>query len=125
LATDLARAEGCQDDKLLGGHSRRARDRAYAALDGPFRGWLAQLGGVHAEPLSALTAWHNQVHRIVWPIADELLAAIPPSAIRGRTIQRGKTTLWVNAPLAEIAFRRKLFETVPPPEPVTQTGATA
>lgn len=125
LATNLARAEGCRDEKLLVGHSRRARDRAYAALDGPFRGWLAQLGGVHAEPLPALAVWHDQVRRTVWPIADELLAAIPPAAIRGRTIKQGNASLWMNAPLAEIAFRRRLFEAVPPPEPITQTGATA
>jgi CRISPR system Cascade subunit CasA len=116
LAADLARADGCRDDKLLGGHSRRARDRAYAALDGPFRRWLAQLDDALADPLTALATWHDEVRGIIWPIADELLAAVPPSAIRGRSIQRGKTRVWMNAPLAELAFRRKLFEAVPLPD---------
>jgi CRISPR system Cascade subunit CasA len=125
LASDLARAEGCRDDKLLRGHARGARDRAYAALDGPFRRWLAQLGGRLAEPLPALTEWHTLVRGVVWPIADELLTAVPPVAIRGRSIKRGAATVWMNAPLAEIAFRRILAKAVPPVESDAQTGATA
>lgn len=125
LAMDLARAEGCREDKLLAGHSRRARDRAYAGLDARFRTWLAGLGKELAEPLAALTEWHTQVRHTVWPIADELLASVPPAAIRGRSIQRGSASVWMNAPLAEIAFRRKFFEAVPLSAPIVQTGATA
>jgi CRISPR system Cascade subunit CasA len=105
LAANLARAAGCDDDRLLANRRRAARARLYAELDGRFRTWIAGLGESSGEPGEVLSRWRDQVREQAGWIAGELLAGVPPEAVRGRDVQfsRERSEL-VNAARAEIWF---------------------
>ncbi|MFJ9729450.1 type I-E CRISPR-associated protein Cse1/CasA [Streptomyces sp. NPDC101209] len=110
LAHHLAVAAGCrpEEEGLLAGHRRRAREQAYAALDGQFRTWLATLQPEEADPEPAQDAWATTVRRILHEHAADLLDGASPAAFRGREITHGDSTQRYDAALAELTFRAAL-----------------
>ncbi|MFI6661520.1 type I-E CRISPR-associated protein Cse1/CasA [Streptomyces sp. NPDC050523] len=110
LAHHLAVAAGCrpEEEGLLAGHRRRAREQAYAALDGRFRAWLATLRPEEAAPEPTQDAWATTVRRVLLEHATDLLDAASPAAFRGREITHGDSTQRYDAALAELAFRAGL-----------------
>lgn len=82
LATNLVRAAGGDAEH---GNRARASERAYALLDGAFRGWLARLGP-DSDPVAERTAWQQLVRRAVRGIGDDLVEAAGPAAWAGRSI---------------------------------------
>jgi CRISPR system Cascade subunit CasA len=111
LAANLARAAGCDDDKLLKSRRDEARARLYAELDRRFPKWIAGLGERTGGSVEALSRWRDQVRERAGQIASELIATVPPEAVRGREAQlsRERSQL-VNAARAEIWFNRALRE---------------
>jgi CRISPR system Cascade subunit CasA len=109
LASNLARAAGCDEDRLLAGRGRAARARLYAELDSRFRRWIADLGGSAGDPVEALRRWHAEMREQARQIAGEMLGTVPPEAVRGRDVQldRDRHEL-INAARAEIWFNAAL-----------------
>src|SRR5207344_3416132 len=85
LATDISRAAGCTDDKLLRAHSVKSRTRLYACLDVEFPHWITQLP--QRAPAEALGQWCAEIRRHAAEIADDLIAAAPLTAIAGRNVK--------------------------------------
>ncbi|MBF6416868.1 type I-E CRISPR-associated protein Cse1/CasA [Nocardia cyriacigeorgica] len=105
LAENISQAGGAEPQS---GAGDRARERLYAALDGPYRRWLSRLGpGTDVEV--ARSDWQETVVELVRPIVSEVIAAAPPSAWRGREVN-GRT---VNVPLAELWSRAALRKALP------------
>ncbi|WP_280468207.1 type I-E CRISPR-associated protein Cse1/CasA [Nocardia cyriacigeorgica] len=105
LAEDLVQAGGAGPDS---GAGDRARERVYAVLDAPYRAWLAALGP-ESDLDEVRSAWQRIARKAIRPIIDELLAAAPPSAWRGRDV-RGRH---VNVPLADAWASGALFKALP------------
>lgn len=104
LARNLQEAAGGDGT----GAADRARELGFAALDAPFRRWVAGLG-----PDSYLTdverIWHLQIRRIVRALADELLVNSGPVAWRGRVVKQGH----LDSALADVFFSTALAKAVP------------
>ncbi|MFD9483387.1 type I-E CRISPR-associated protein Cse1/CasA [Streptomyces sp. NPDC059991] len=109
LAHNLAVAAGCrpEEEDLLAGHRSRAREQTYAALDAPFRRWLAALTP-QTEPETAQDAWARQVRQIVRSHAGALIDAASPAAWRGREIGDGDDKQRIDATVAELRFHSAL-----------------
>ncbi|MEU2132388.1 type I-E CRISPR-associated protein Cse1/CasA [Streptomyces sp. NPDC018352] len=103
LATDLARAAGSESD----GPGATARDLGFAALDTPYRTWLAGLDG-HEDPYEQRAEWQRQVYRTVSRLGDRLMAEAGDAAWQGRTITLKSGTEWLNSALAGKWFRSRL-----------------
>lgn len=84
LARDIARASGgsTEDD----GPASRARERAYAELDAPFRGWLAGLTA-EKDRRAALTEWHRAARELFYRESRDLVRQAGPAAWVGRAVQ--------------------------------------
>ncbi|SNR83777.1 CRISPR-associated protein, Cse1 family [Haloechinothrix alba] len=125
FAENLARAAGSEPQS---GAGDAAREQLYAALDAPYRKWLATLGA-DSDVSSARTAWQYTVAGACWPVARELLRAAGPSAWRGRDVDGrlvnvARAESWLRADL-----RKKLPLAHPPreeatPDEVTLEGAS-
>lgn len=130
LAANLARAVGCQDDRLVAGQRDRARERLYAELDGRFRMWLAGLAEPDRAPDREIAGWAGQVRKHANAIAAELLEAAAPEGWRGREVRRGgERGALLTVPLAEIWYRAALRRAVALPiasgEPAAEEEARA
>ncbi len=119
LASNLAKAAGAGEDQFEGARSRAA-ERAYAALDGPFRRWLSALDPA-SEPDAARTAWHREAWQILRRLGDELVEASGPAAWTGREVGGRRIT----APEADAWFWAALSEALPFPRPTTSEEAGA
>jgi CRISPR system Cascade subunit CasA len=108
LATDIGRASGCTDEKLLRAMAAEPRTRLYTCLDIDFPGWISQLP--RHPPEDALADWCAQVRKYADKIADDVTGTAPPGAIAGRQVkQRGQDDtqqVWITAATAELAYRR-------------------
>jgi CRISPR system Cascade subunit CasA len=114
LAANLAEAAGGDG----AGPKDRAREQAYAALDAPFRHWLAGLGP-GSDPRQSLEAWHQGAHRILLDLGRELVDRAGPAAWVGRLVGPEDRQRHVSTPEADIWFRRqirKAFELASTPE---------
>ncbi|MDV6013055.1 type I-E CRISPR-associated protein Cse1/CasA [Haloechinothrix sp. LS1_15] len=100
FAENLAQAAGAE---ARSGAGDEAREQLYAALDAPYRAWLARLDTGSDLP-EARAIWQRWVHRACLQLAGELLATASPAAWTGRTIN----DRLVNVPLAEVWFRAAL-----------------
>ncbi|MBT2544986.1 type I-E CRISPR-associated protein Cse1/CasA [Streptomyces sp. ISL-44] len=69
LAADLARAAGRDPE----GPRDTTRDLGFGLLDGPYRQWLARLGGT-PDPGEARADWQRAAHRILRETARQQLA---------------------------------------------------
>ncbi|WP_327682632.1 type I-E CRISPR-associated protein Cse1/CasA [Kitasatospora sp. NBC_00458] len=112
LAADLAAAAGSEADAPR----TAAAERGYAALDGPFRLWLRDLGR-HTDPARALDAWHRQARRLVAALGADLVDTAPWAAREGRVVAgRGGGRVWLNDARAHGHFLAALAKALPSPE---------
>ncbi|MFE6020829.1 type I-E CRISPR-associated protein Cse1/CasA [Streptomyces sp. NPDC056441] len=103
LAKDLARAASTEAE----GPGAAARDLGFAALDTPYRTWLAGLDG-QGDPYEQRAEWQRRVHRIVCRLGDQLITEAGDAAWQGRTIPVKNGTEWLNSALAGKWFRSRL-----------------
>lgn len=103
LAADLAHAAGTAPDP----QRSTARDRAFGALDSPYRNWLRDLGTA-PDPQAARAVWQGQVYEIVSRVARVLLDSVGPAAAQGRLIRTPTGERWIDDALAELYFRGRL-----------------
>ncbi|WP_143590797.1 type I-E CRISPR-associated protein Cse1/CasA [Thermoactinospora rubra] len=109
LAADIARAAGAATDPPRA----NARTAGFAALDGPFRDWLARLRP-EASPQDQRTAWQRHAHRIIRRMGDELLGSAPQAAWVGRIVKTGQgRELWLSTSQAGLVFRGRLRAALP------------
>lgn len=106
LAENLERAAGGTGEAS----KDRAIEAAYAALDGPYRSWLASLGDGD-DPLDAIEAWKRAARGILREVGSDLLAQAGPAAWVGREVRHGGSIEFVAAPRAESWFLRALDKT--------------
>ncbi|ALJ18535.1 type I-E CRISPR-associated protein Cse1/CasA [Microbacterium sp. No. 7] len=101
-------------ERAAGGTGEASRDRAveaaYAALDRPYRSWLASLDD-DVDPLDAIETWKHTARGILRRIGADILAQAGPAAWKGREVSRGGSTELVTAPRAEGWFLRALDKT--------------
>jgi len=117
LASDLAKAGGAEPALAEGARSRTA-EQAYAALDAPFRAWLADLDG-DSDPELARIDWHRHAYATLRRFGEELIAATGPGAWVGRVVNGHRIT----TPEADGRFRAALASALP--IPAVQTGKEA
>lgn len=109
LAADLARTSGAEVDPPC----TAARERGFAALDGPFRAWLAGLG-LGDDSRERRSAWQRQAHTIISRLGDELLRTAGDAAWEGRVIRiKAGRELWLTASRADLTFRIGLGKALP------------
>lgn len=110
LASNIDRAAGCRDEKLLRAVSSAARTRLYFYLDHDFPLWIVQLP--HQPVNQALAAWRDGVRRYANRISNSIIDAAPPVAYEGRMVkdssQGGSQQTWMDAAAAELRFRAGL-----------------
>lgn len=106
LAENLERAAGGIGE----GARARAGHFAYAALDGPYRAWLAGLTSAD-DPLDAITRWKASAHDVLRKLGREAVADAGPAAWAGREVSRGGRTELITTPRAEGWFLRSLTKT--------------
>lgn len=104
LASNLTKAGGGTDPKLADGARARASEQAYAALDGPFRAWLAGLGP-DADPVEARLRWHVEARGILRGLGNDMVASSGTDAWVGRVVNGRRLTTpesdgWFQAALA-------------------------
>lgn len=104
LAGNLVRAAGGESD----GARERTEETAFAALDLPFRRWVAALAP-DSDLMAAQTNWQQQVARLVARLADELLDQAGETAWKGRPVL-GRH---VDSSLADAWFRAALRKALP------------
>lgn len=107
LAENLVRAAGGGDGD---GARTQAGNRAYAALDDPYRDWLASLQ-VGDDPLSAISVWKRTAAGVLRALGAQMIADAGPAAWVGREVTRAGRTDLVTTPRAEGWFRRALART--------------
>jgi CRISPR system Cascade subunit CasA len=104
LARHLQEAAGGDGE----GAADRARELGFAALDTPFRRWLADLAA-GTDVVEVETRWHRTVRRTVRGLADELLDAATEAAWRGRVVNKRH----LDSSLADVFFSSTLGKAVP------------
>jgi CRISPR system Cascade subunit CasA len=110
LAANLATASGADSSSPARDGSRQeATVRAYAALDYPFRTWLATLSSGTVDEV-AQQDWHRQATRTLRQLAQELVIGAGPSAFAGHPDNRGN---WMTTGKAEQIFLRGLYKALP------------
>ncbi|RBQ21168.1 type I-E CRISPR-associated protein Cse1/CasA [Spongiactinospora rosea] len=109
LAADLARASGADPEPP----KDAARYRGFAALDGPFREWLAKLKR-DDDALERRGAWQILAHQVISRLGTDLVRATGTAAWEGRVIDthNGKKE-WLNAAGADLKFGDLLREALP------------
>lgn len=118
LAANLANAAGGDGE----GPRDRATELAFAALDSPFRRWVAGLRS-DSDLLDVQADWHRQVRRIVRGLGDELIAQSSEAAWKGRTVNKRH----VDSALADVFFAADLKAAVAPayPQPTVRAEENA
>lgn len=109
LAGNLARAAGGAAE----GARARAEETAFAALDGPFRRWVAGLTS-SSDLTSVATAWQGEVATVVRRLAEEAVSSAGEAAWKGRVllgrhVDSGRADVWFRA-----ALRKALPLAFPP-----------
>lgn len=120
LASNLAKAGGAGESQYEGARARAA-ERAYAALDPPFRRWLSELGP-ESDIDTARIDWHREAWRILRGLGEEMVAATGPDAWVGRVVGGRRIT----SPEAYAWFRAALIKVLPIPDtspPAEETTA--
>lgn len=112
LARNIAQAAGASKDSS--GPESAARERLYAALDRPYRDWLAGLNS-ETDILKARTRWQAIVLREARTAATELVRSASPAAWVGREVNKqlvnvARAEAWCYAELRKVlgtAFTRR------------------
>lgn len=105
FARDLGRCAGGKGD------ADSAKERAYHALDKPFRAWLAGIDPVvDSDNMDEkIAAWFDQTKKTVYLLADELLADAGVAALVGRyTTGNNQKTMLFTAPIAHTWFTNSI-----------------
>ncbi|MGW5590881.1 type I-E CRISPR-associated protein Cse1/CasA [Streptomyces sp. NPDC003857] len=110
LATDLARAAGTLGE----GTRSTARDLGFAALESPYRTWLAALADAD-DPFEQRRIWQRDVYNALTQLGNQLITQAGDAAWQGRTITGKKGTQWLNAGLADRWFRTRLAKALGDP----------
>lgn len=97
LAADVAVASGGDPE----GPRMEAMTEAYAALDAPFRSWLAPLDA-DTDPSEARTSWDNTAQTVVRNLARSIVESAPAASM---VLRPGRQTC---TPVAENSFRRRV-----------------
>ncbi len=119
LASNLVKAGGGSDARLSDGARERASERAYAALDAPFRDWIAGLGQ-DSDVEGSRIDWHRTVYTIMRMIGMDLIATAGDAAWVGREVSMGRDTKrLLTAPLADLWFQAALIKALPVPANTT------
>jgi CRISPR system Cascade subunit CasA len=103
LAENIAQAAGAEPRS---GAGDRAREQLYAAVEAPYRGWLAKLGP-RSDRQAARWEWQSNVHRSTRPIVWELLESAGPAAwggreVNGRLVNVARAEAWFNADVRKV-----------------------
>lgn len=102
LGQNLALAAGYRDAE---GPAKRAREEGFAALDLPFRTWLANLDIASTDDAeSSLNDWKNQVGQVIRRIGRALVDASGETAWQGRMVQRLRGEQRITTSIAETWF---------------------
>lgn len=108
LATDLAQAAGAEPEP----QRIAARERGFAALDGPFRQWLAGLrAGDDADQQRA--AWQRTARQVVVRCGQELINTAGAAAWDGRVLPTKTGQRWLNSSSADRLFTLRLDTALP------------
>jgi CRISPR system Cascade subunit CasA len=83
LAHDIAKSEGNRDEKNMRAIRSAAQERAYFALDIPFRRWLAGIDPNMNEHSEKRFEWLELTRQIIMGIADRLIEEAAEKAIVG------------------------------------------
>jgi len=120
LARNIAQAAGAATgSKESEGFGARASEQVYAALDQPYRKWLADLG-LDTDQTAARTAWQMTVRGHALTTSDALVRSASPPAWVGRKIN-GRL---INVALAEAWFFAALRNALPAAFPRNETSPT-
>lgn len=115
FAANLDKAAG--DRK--GSHDATAKARFFAAVDMPFRAWLAELDAENGpEAMNAASLnWRDQARAIALKLGENMIAKTDSTAFAGRMVkekQNGKDVEnHYSAPEAWLAFRRSIYKLYP------------
>ncbi|GAA5053544.1 type I-E CRISPR-associated protein Cse1/CasA [Nocardia callitridis] len=115
FAENIAQAAGAAPKS---GAGDTARQGLYAALDAPYREWLAALTP-DTDLDVARTEWQRRVRAATYPVTAQSVSAAPPSAwvgreVRGHLMNVSRAELWLAA-----ALRKALPLAHVPAEPET------
>lgn len=105
LAQDIASASGNDDDKNKTGIRATTQERAYFALDIPFREWLASIDPEADDLLEIQELWIETMRQIISGIADELVEEVGVRGIVGIYKVGENSTTIENLPKAFRKFR--------------------
>lgn len=120
LNIELAEAAGLSGDRTRD-VGATAREQAYAALEQPFRAWLASLTA-DTDSEDARADWHRIARSVAVPTSRDLVSRAGQAAWIGREVSRGPDrTIYLDAALAEIGLRRRLRKVLPDANPDEQT----
>ncbi|WP_079150774.1 type I-E CRISPR-associated protein Cse1/CasA [Streptomyces sparsogenes] len=119
LAADLAKAAGSEPEPFR----NSARDLGFAALDGPYRLWLRELGDSD-DPGRARGEWQRTTHRTISARARELLNAAGKAAWEGRIVDTPKGPRWLDDTSADWWFRGRLNRALHHPFATAETPNT-
>ncbi|SDC64363.1 type I-E CRISPR-associated protein Cse1/CasA [Actinokineospora iranica] len=101
LAANLTAASGGDP----AGSRERAKESAYAELDGPFRDWVSRLGP-NSDAIEQQVLWHRLAGQVVRGLGQDLLDRASPSSWTGRVVKNRLVT----SSHADIWFHRELRE---------------
>ena len=82
-----ARARGGKEDDFGKTAGEIAKERAYSALDMPFRSWLAGIGTEHEKPTDAKERWWNTAQPIIRRLGKDIIAQAGPQAFVSKTVK--------------------------------------
>jgi CRISPR system Cascade subunit CasA len=104
LASDLGKAAGGDGTRAGEG----PKDRAYFALDEPFRAWLAEIAPAGDRVLETCNRWKGVANRILSEIGRELTRNAGNAAFVGRPVKESKKPYYMSSAIADMKFEAAL-----------------
>jgi CRISPR system Cascade subunit CasA len=112
FALDISESLGNSDEKNRKGVSATARERAFFALDIPFRKWLAGLDPSQDDHIEKQLEWIDQMLGVILRIADHLIDEAGEKAKVGiyKINESTAKSVSVNVFRAHRKFKNKVFQ---------------
>jgi CRISPR system Cascade subunit CasA len=110
FAQDIAQSVGNDDERGRANVKAAAQERAYFALDAPFREWLARLDPHSDDHYEMQKAWLDQASRIIEGIAQDIVEEAGERAIVGIYKVGDTSTTIKNAPSAMRFLKYRLAQ---------------